>query len=212
IIATSHGGFTMWLANNFYYYRFLKTHDWSETWDGVLPDGPVVYGVAPSQAPAKPGGAIELAYDEAYGRLAASAIASDPVGYRLATAHRLAKFWAIEPHREGHQESVKRQALRVAIGAWYALQFALAALGLIALLFRRREPGATAWFPAFLLIVAFTYAHSVYWSDLRMRGPIEPALALFAAAGLRAIVKRIRPAKTSSPSDEPIGSSPANDG
>jgi hypothetical protein len=35
-----------------------------------------------------------------------------------------------------------------------------------------------------LLIAAFTLVHLVFWTDMRMRAPIVPAIALLASRGL----------------------------
>jgi hypothetical protein len=39
------------------------------------------------------------------------------------------------------------------------------------------------WSPLMMLIVCFVAAHTVYWSNLRMRGPIMPAVCLLATVG-----------------------------
>ncbi len=62
---------------------------------------------------------------------------------------------------------------------------------------RQASPGATpltltlsqrgrgqVWLCAILLAGSFTAVHTVYWTDMRMRAPLVPAVALAAAAGL----------------------------
>ena len=49
---------------------------------------------------------------------------------------------------------------------------------------------AGAWRTVLLLPVAFTAVHAVYWSNARMRGPVVPAVAVLAAAGLAGLTKR----------------------
>ena len=48
------------------------------------------------------------------------------------------------------------------------------------------------------LIVTLTAAHAIYWTDLRMRAPLVPSLALLAASGISALGGR-RQAPTLTP-------------
>ena len=47
------------------------------------------------------------------------------------------------------------------------------------------------WVFGLLLAVALTAAHTVYWTDLRMRAPLGPVLSLAAAAGAGWIERKI---------------------
>lgn len=78
--------------------------------------------------------------------------------------------------------------LRYAVGLWYAATFALAAVGWWSLgkhIWRR------PWLWGLLLVAAFTLVHTVYWTNLRMRAPLVPVIALWAAVGLAAAVGRM---------------------
>ena len=46
----------------------------------------------------------------------------------------------------------------------------------------------TPWLWGVLLCLTFTLVHSIYWSDMRMRTPLMPFLALVAAMGAREAV------------------------
>jgi hypothetical protein len=92
----------------------------------------------------------------------------------LAAAARLGRFWALAPAAK-----VYAGPLRALAAAWtVALRLAL-----LAGLCRRslwRWPRVAA--PACL--IALSAVHALYWTDLRMRAPVVPALALVPAWGL----------------------------
>jgi hypothetical protein len=48
------------------------------------------------------------------------------------------------------------------------------------------------WTPLLLLLVAFSLVHTVYWSNVRMRAPLVPAIALLAATGWTRAVGGLR--------------------
>ncbi len=77
--------------------------------------------------------------------------------------------------------------VRIAIGAYFLTVFPLALLGAWA--HRRR---ALDWLPIYALFGYLTLLHSIFFTSLRYRMPLEPFLCLLAAAGLdRLIGKRL---------------------
>jgi hypothetical protein len=50
---------------------------------------------------------------------------------------------------------------------------------------RRTFQRRLAWTPLATLVVCFVAVHTMYWSNLRMRAPIMPAICLWAAAATR---------------------------
>jgi hypothetical protein len=50
------------------------------------------------------------------------------------------------------------------------------------------------WLSATLAILALTAVHTIYWSNMRFRAPIEPLLAVWAATAIIALSHRFRPA------------------
>ncbi len=118
---------------------------------------------------------------------------------------RVGRFWSLVPHRVATEESAARCAARYGVGAWYTAVLALAAVGWLAAWRsgrgvhsqsnapRTSPPGATtvmAW--GVLLAGSFTAVHALYWTDMRMRGPVMPAVAVAAAAGAAWIGDRMR--------------------
>ena len=65
-----------------------------------------------------------------------------------------------------------------ACGAGYAIELALFVVGL-GTLFRRWDD---RWTLPLLLVLNFTLVHLLYWSNMRMRAPLVPVIALVAAS------------------------------
>ncbi|MCL4194995.1 MAG: hypothetical protein KJZ87_24860, partial [Thermoguttaceae bacterium] len=74
---------------------------------------------------------------------------------------------------------------------WYTAVLGLAALGVVALARQSLgiSPAARGWIAAMLLVLSFTAVHAVYWTDMRMRAPLMPVVAMAAAAGLRQLLE-----------------------
>ena len=73
---------------------------------------------------------------------------------------------------------------RVMLGAYYSILFGLALFGARAAWFSR------AWGPVWALFAYLTAVHSVFFTSLRYRLPLEPFLCLLAAAGLCSLLRR----------------------
>src|SRR5205807_404788 len=102
-------------------------------------------------------------------------LARRPRDFARASAARLGRFWGVAP-----AVAVYGPATRLATAIWTVPLWIALALGLT----RRalwRWPRVSA--PA--VVLALTAVHSVYWTDLRMRAPIVPAVALIVAGAPR---------------------------
>ncbi|MCA9210127.1 MAG: glycosyltransferase family 39 protein [Planctomycetales bacterium] len=181
IYATTHGGYTLLLANNDSFYQHLRTRPFTEVWDArQLQD----------QLPPATGG--ELAADARDYRLARDTIRRQPGMFVYSALHRVAMFWSPLPHRLTADESAARRWARLAVAAWYLAVSAAAAVG-VGYLTRQALRGGIAklldppWLFAALLLVTLTAVHAVYWSNMRMRAPLVPVVSLLAAAGFGAI-------------------------
>ena len=73
---------------------------------------------------------------------------------------------------------------RGALGVYYVVLFALGLIGV------RAAPARGAWASVWALFIYFTLLHSVFFTSLRYRLPLEPFLCLLAAVGARALVRR----------------------
>jgi 4-amino-4-deoxy-L-arabinose transferase-like glycosyltransferase len=166
---TTHGGYTLALANNPTYYN------------DVLPRGPAAVWSGPEQlrwfqsVNESTARLTEPQADRALRAQALATIRARPADFARATLHRLARLWALAPSAE-----VYSNATRWLAAAW-TLPLALAlAIGLARL---RRHP-AWPYGLAAAFLVGLTLVHALYWTDLRMRAPIVPAIALIAALAL----------------------------
>jgi 4-amino-4-deoxy-L-arabinose transferase-like glycosyltransferase len=209
ILGTTHGGYTLLLGNNPSFYNYLRHGAWGTIWN---PDD---FFADWSAQLAHNGPPDELANDRlAYAR-ARQTIDGQPGTFAYACLVRIGRLWSPLPHRIGDVESPARRGLRYAVAAWYAVEFALAAVGLMASFWVRRkrdreiggeedrEMGSTTlpplpislspYLPLFwglLLAVCFTAVHTFYWTNMRMRAPLEPVVALAAVGGLAWIAAR----------------------
>jgi hypothetical protein len=168
IWATTHGGYTLALANNDAYY------------DAVV-DGPpwAVWG-GPGQRrwfEEITDATRELGEPGADRRLrdwALETISRRPSTFLKSVWQRLGHFWSLWP-----SGAVYGSALRVACLLWTLPFWLLVIAGVV-------QPASwrmPRW-AATCQVVGLCVVHSVYWTDMRMRAPIVPALAILAASGL----------------------------
>lgn len=187
LVTTTHGGYTLLLANNPVFWREVVAGPPGTAWSGRSLDAWQRSLETRMTADGVPHD--ELARDRWMRDQAISHIRAEPATFLRAAAYRLARFWSVAPS----VESVPAVA-RWAVVLFYLATYACAAIGLARLMrMHRRAAGVSPqaaprplrpWRPAFLLIAAFTAVHAVYWTDARMRAPLVPAVALLAARGL----------------------------
>jgi hypothetical protein len=163
---TTHGGYTLALANNPVYY--------SEVLDG--PPGAVWSG--PNQAAwfdevgRSTAGMTEPEADRLLRWQALRMLRDRPRDFFRAALARLGRFWGLAP-----SGAVYPGWLRLASAVWTAPLWLFLLMGL-ANRATWRWPGVVA--PSILM--ALTFVHLAYWTDLRMRAPIVPAIALISAS------------------------------
>ncbi|MFI5456687.1 MAG: ArnT family glycosyltransferase [Isosphaerales bacterium] len=177
---TTHGGYTLALANNPVYYdevlngppgRVWSGEDQRSWWDSVN---------RATKGMSEPGA-------DRYLRSQVWKLARDrPVDFGRAMLARIGHFWSVAP-----AASVYSGRARWATMAWTIPLWAAVCLGLV-------QPGLWRWprIAAPLVAIGLTLVHVLFWTDLRMRAPIVPAIALVAAGGpfLRVISKHPEPA------------------
>lgn len=193
--ATSHGGYTLMLANNPLLQEHFDNNGPSRNWDAepfhrawkdrqrIFADAsdnqlldPDYWRTKPSeqQTPQTLG---ELEDDALAYRIATKTIQDQPAKFVRSAVYRLGWFWAAWPNVSG--------IASLAIGGWYLTIYALAAWGIGKALLERREGMAVrkkllAWLPALLVILVLSGIHSIYWSNMRMRTPLMGSVYLFA--------------------------------
>lgn len=179
IATTTHGGYTLYLANNDEFYAWLGTDKSGVPWNSGNFD--LRWQVAQALSDWGPSEYRELFSDpEAY-KLAQETIRSNPAMFVRAGLYRIGQLWSPLPNKLTAEESLNRRLLRYATCAWYCGVYVLAAVGLWRLRGKLVQP---PWLWGVLLCLTFTAVHTFYWTNLRMRAPLVPFVALVATAAL----------------------------
>jgi 4-amino-4-deoxy-L-arabinose transferase-like glycosyltransferase len=171
IVTTTHGGYTLLLANNPSFYQWLRSGRWGSVWSAE--------GLTDGWNRRRP--RDELAADRAAYAEAIETIRQQPGVFCYSCLVRLGRFWSPLAHQITPTESPLRRWSRWSVAAWYSAEFFFAALGCFAIAWRGN---AATWLFGFLLAVSLMASHAFYWTDMRMRAPLMPLVALAAAAGL----------------------------
>lgn len=183
---TTHGGYTFHLANNAEYYSHLRTKSWWRQWQADSFNQAYQERRWNTWQQAAAVGEVqhwETMCDRREWQLGWTTVQTDPIGFGMATAHRTLKFWAVLPQQREERESTSRMLMRYLVASWYALIFVAAICGLWRLgLHSFYDP----WVSGLAIIFGLTVVHSIFWSDLRMRAPLMPIIAVFATAGVTA--------------------------
>jgi hypothetical protein len=231
IVTTTHGGYTLMLANNPEFYQWLREGKWGSVWRADE-----FNAEWEQRRPNNELQADRQAYAEAW-----AAIHNEPGMFLDACAVRLGRFWSPLPHQTTAEETLPRSLSRYAVAAWYLLEYLCVAIGVrrmgrgergergeatkdvpetpdaLTLALSQRESGhvesfegkrehdllsplspllsplsplASPWLWGLLLVACLMAGHTIYWTDMRMRAPLMPVVALAAAwsfaAGRRA--------------------------
>lgn len=192
IVTTTHGGYTLFLANNPVFYADAVRQPWGTVWGRESLERWQQEQLAQMEAELGPN-AGEAAWDRWQARQGRRAIQADPSGFAAAVGYRVRSFWSLLPRNEGAPQSA---AVRAGVGGFYAALFSLAAVGTVAA-WRERRPGLGLLLTFLGCVQA---VHLVYWTDTRMRAPLHPILALLAAAAVDAL-RRVRAERPRRPAD-----------
>ena len=192
--ATTHGGYTLLLGNNPFFYEFLRNGEAGTTWDAepFLIAYSHRYDGDPKTAAfwQQPWSQIrlvqsdkvrseatehsddQLAYDSAIG-----VITRQPLTFVYSCGVRLYRLWKPFPY-----QTVGRSSWKVImIGFYYSFFYVAVIVGLWKLGWRIL---GVRWWPILALCLTLSLVHAVYWSNIRMRAPAIPALALLIAAAI----------------------------
>ncbi len=174
IITTTHGGYTFFLANNDDFYDYLLQSGSQTPWSSTEFDGKWVgfYLFL--------GKGDEISQDALAYQSAQEVIHKRPGVFAYSCLYRAAQLWSPLPQRLTNDESWKRTALRYATAAWYLAIYLLVLVGIAQMRWKMlRSP----WVYGLLLCIVFSGVHTLYWSNLRMRAPLMPWVAVLAAVG-----------------------------
>ena len=165
IVTTTHGGYTLLLANNPSFYDYLRSDPWGSVWNGDEINRWWANEV-PHTTPEEDLRADQIAYARAE-----ETIRQQPSMFCWSCMVRMGRLWQPLPHQVLPQEGIVGQTFRYAIGLWYVAELALAVLGVVLLRRVLFQPNML-W--AILLALCFTCVHALYWTDMRMRAPLMP--------------------------------------
>jgi len=196
IITTTHGGYTLWLANNPEFYQYLRGDRSGLPWQSTKLDETVeanwqeLFKTSLQQAEQKVPRDIsphewaarktELALNQKLQQQGKQQLLQDPAGAVQSSLYRLGSFFRVLPSSLQSEESSKTKALRYITAVWFSAIYLLAVIGLVSL---RRNILSPTWLAAFALVVTLAGIHTLYFSNLRMRAPLVPIFALLAAYG-----------------------------
>jgi hypothetical protein len=179
IVTTTHGGYTLLLGNNSDFYDWLRSSSGDAVWSSTNFD----QDVNQKRADSKPGDEVHNDRDE-YAE-AGKNIREQPGMFLRACWFRLVSLWGIVPN----QVDTLTARWRYPVAVWYGVEYLLAAVGIWALGKRVLQ---APWLWGLLLAISFTLVHTVYWSNLRMRAPLMPFMALLASVGAAWIFSKFR--------------------
>lgn len=198
VLMTTHGGYTLLLANNPSFYQHEVEQPWGTIWRGA-PFDEWSAGLLQELEQQQIRG--EVAIDRWQQEQAREFIRQNPGRFARACLHRLLMFWNVVPASPSGEPLPR--LVRWGLGAGYSLWWLLAVIGFWRVIRRgqladsvaqpaRGDKGSqpASWWPTILLILAFAAIHAVYWSNIRLRAPIIPAVALL--AGAASFTSRIR--------------------
>jgi 4-amino-4-deoxy-L-arabinose transferase-like glycosyltransferase len=163
---TTHGGYTLALANNEVYYRDVMNgppggvwtgHDQWIWWNSIERDTT---------------GMSEPAADRFLRNRVLELAIAQPLTFSNACFQRLTRFWSLAPAGAVYPSGVRLATTLWTFPLWIALVFGLG------------RPLTWRWpqVAAPLLVIGLSLVHALFWTDLRMRAPIVPAIALLAAS------------------------------
>lgn len=180
---TTHGGYTLLLANNPVFYHDVVLQPWGTVWGGESLSA-WQQALEREMAEEHPPVQGEVARDRWMYHRAWKNIAAEPGLFLRACGWRLLRLWDVMPH--GSDTSGLARWFSWGIGTFYA--FIIVGLAVGACSFSRHE--ISQWMPLLGILLAVTLVHTIYWTDMRMRAPAIPAIALLASRGWMVIRTR----------------------
>src|SRR5262249_13859920 len=187
---TTHGGYTLALANNPVYYREVLDGPPGRVWTG---EDQMRWFDSVNRETV---GLTEHQADRFLRATVWRLARRRPGDFARASLARLAHFWGVAPAASVYPAAARWAALAWTVPLWAALLIGLAGRPLWSL------PRVAA--P--MVVLGLTLVHALFWTDLRIRAPIVPAIALIAAgagwAGNRARARAMQPERVTGTSGQ----------
>ncbi len=174
IFTTTHGGYTLALANNPVYYDEVVNGPPGSIWTG---HNQWVWWDSVNR---ETRGMSEPAADRFLRDGALRVVRDRPKDFMRASMARLGRFWGISP-----SGAVYPVWLRIATACWTLPLWLALIRGLC-----RREIWNWPLAAAPSTLIALSLVHSVYWTDMRMRAAAVPAIALISACAGSATIRQ----------------------
>jgi hypothetical protein len=186
VVTTTHGGYTLLLGNNPEFFRHVAERPFTELWSDREPDrfqqAWFERLIAERDRAIGPN-ADELTQNRWMYQQAWKAIAEQPGLFVRACALRFVLFWNVMPLLPSRSSLPHAAVWGLCVG--YVTELILLVVGLVSLARpTHSRRGDARWLLPLCLIVNFTLVHLVYWSNMRMRAPLVPLIALVAGLGL----------------------------
>lgn len=176
ILSTTHGGYTLLLGNNPVFYEEVVQQPWGAVWSGESLDvwqKRLEQDIAQSDPPIK----TEQERDRWMYQRAKQNIAQQPDLFVQACLLRFKRFWNISPLMSS--TITARPVIGWGIAGYYT-SILFGCLGGLFLVIWNNEK---KWEPLIWLLFSFTLVHFFYWTNMRMRAPLVPAIALLSVYG-----------------------------
>ncbi|HOP76192.1 MAG TPA: phospholipid carrier-dependent glycosyltransferase [Thermogutta sp.] len=186
IIGTTHGGYTFYLANNPWYYKYLRQPGVKPVWDATEFNAQWVKTLEAKQLH------DELAADRLAYELAFETIRHQLTMFLRACYDRFCQLWRLIPNRLDQDEPLVLWGLRHGVGLFYLVEYVLVGLGILGWLKRRdfQTPDRVLAVLVCALVLTVVGIHLFYWTNMRMRAPLIPMLALLAGEGYHYLTSR----------------------
>ena len=186
LLTTTHGGYTLLLANNPVFYREVVDQPWGTTWSGPSLGK---WQAELNERLQRDLGLLdtEVARDRRQGAMALDFIRQEPYGFIRASGFRFRSLWSAVPLGDGRKGSSEGKI--IAVRWFYRLTLSLFAVGLIMTVGRAFR---TPWWSLYAFVITVQAVHLFYWTNTRMRAPLTPLIALFS-------VSTVLPRRESSP-------------
>jgi len=187
LLTTTHGGYTLLLANNPVFYGEVVDHPWGTVWDG---DSLARWQAEQNERLERDlgSGASEIERDRRLNSIAREFIAAEPKQFARAAWHRVRSLWSVVP--QGDTTNGPSRWVIGGIGLYYSITLLAFAIGMIVV---ARRPDSGRWWLLYALVVTVQTVHLAYWTNARMRAPLTPVIALFAAACFAGRAKQTSP-------------------
>ena len=199
--ATTHGGYTLLLGNNPSFYAYLNSDAMPGMWDSE--SFQIAYShrydgdprtaefweqnwnaMREVQSDEVVRQTTEHSDDRLAYESARAVIKRQPSMFLWAAGVRVGRLWNPFPSQMAGRVSWTV----VVVGVYCCCLFAAMLIGCFRL---GRDLLTENWWPVLALFLTLTLVHTVYWSNIRMRAPAIPAIALLASAAIP-----VRPRRT----------------